>query len=136
MSEPAAKPDDPMRIIKILSLGFAVFTVVLTIVFFGWWAMKDWLVFGGEDFDRVRWATAAPTPDEPCYRGSMAFDLKQRILPRGVSRQQTMMLLGRPDWEDESQTEYDLGHCLWDTHGLRLYFNAQNQLVYTRIVQH
>lgn len=136
MSEPAVKPDDPMRIIKILSFGFAAFTVILTIVFFGWWAMKDRLVFGDEEFDRVKWITAAPTAENRCYRGGMAFDLKQRVLARGVTRNQTMMLLGRPDWEDGNQTEYDLGHCLWDTHGLRLYFNDQDQLVYTRIVQH
>jgi hypothetical protein len=125
-----------MRILKILSFGFAAFTVIVTIVFFGWWAMKDRLVFGGEEFDRVRWATAVPTAEERCYRGDMANDLKQRVLARGMPRNATMMLLGRPDWEDANQTEYDLGHCLWDTHGLRLYFNDRNQLVYTRIVQH
>jgi len=136
MTEPTDTTDGSMRILKILSFGFAAFTVILTIVFFGWWAMKDSLVFGGEEFDRVRWATAAPTAEERCYRGDMANDLKQRVLARGMPRGATMMLLGRPDWEDANQTEYDLGHCLWDTHGLRLYFNEQDLLVYTRIVQH
>ena len=135
-SVPEDTSHDSMRIVKILCFGFAAFTVILTIVFFGWWAMKDWLVFGDAQFDRVRWASAAPTAEEPCYRGDMAHDLKQRVLARGMSRDATMMLLGRPDWEDGNQTEYDLGHCLWDTHGIRLYFNDNNQLVYTRIVQH
>lgn len=136
MAESTQNADDSLRIIKILSIGFAVFTVLLTIVFFSWWAMKDWLVFGDEEFDRVRWITAMPTADEPCYRGGMAHDLKQRILGRGMPRGATQALLGRPNWEDATQTEYDLGHCLWDTHGLRLFFNDQDQLIYTRIVQH
>lgn len=139
MNEPTETPESTagsMRIIKILSFGFAAFTVILTIVFFGWWAMKDQLVFGDSKFDPVRWATAAPTPEERCYRGDMANHLKQEVLTRGMTRNATMMLLGRPDWEDDNQTEYDLGHCLWDTHGLRLYFNDDDLLVYTRIVQH
>src|SRR5690606_682754 len=136
MAESTQGADDSLRIIKILSVGFAVFTVLLTIVFFSWWAMKDWLVFGDEEFDRVRWITAMPTKDQPCYRGGMAHDLKQRVLARGTPRNATQALLGRPDWEDATQTEYDLGHCLWDTHGLRLYFNDQDCLIYTRIVQH
>ncbi|HZV99433.1 MAG TPA: hypothetical protein VFF74_10635 [Methylophilaceae bacterium] len=136
MTEPTETIDGSMRIVKILCFGFAAFTVVVTIVFFGWWAMKDMLVFGGAEFDRVRWATAAPTAEERCYRGDMAHHLKQEVLARGMTRTATMMLLGRPDWEDANQTEYDLGHCLWDTHGLRLYFNDDDLLVYTRIVQH
>lgn len=136
MSEPTATTDDSMRIVRILCFGFAAFTVIVTIVFFVWWAMKDRLVFGGAEFDRVRWATAAPTAAERCYRGDMANHLKQQVLARGMTRNATMMLLGRPDWEDANQTEYDLGHCLWDTHGLRLYFNENDLLVYSRIVQH
>jgi hypothetical protein len=97
---------------------------------------KDKLVFGDSKFDRVRWATAAPTADEKCYRGDMAYDLQQHVLAPGMPRPVSMMLLGRPDWEDGNQTEYDLGLCLWDTHGLRLYFNEQDLLVHTRIVQH
>jgi hypothetical protein len=45
-------------------------------------------------------------------------------------------MLGRPDWEEDRQIEYDLGHCLWDTHGLRLYFNDEDKLIQSRIVQH
>lgn len=136
MAEPTQDADGSLRILKILSIGFAVFTVLLTIVFFSWWAMKDRLVFGEEKFDRVKWVTALPTTDEPCYRGAMAYDLKQRVLARGTPRGPIEALLGRPDWEDATQTEYDLGQCLWDTHGLRLYFNDQDRLIYTRIVQH
>ncbi|HEU4709733.1 MAG TPA: hypothetical protein VFS17_10505 [Methylophilaceae bacterium] len=136
MTELVEKTDDPMRIIKFLCLGFAVFTVLLTIGFFGWWSMKDQLVFGDAKFDRVRWATAAPSSEKPCYRGDMAYDLTRHVLAPGMPKQVSMMLLGRPDWDDGSETEYDLGMCLWDTHGLRLFFNDQGQLTHTRIVQH
>jgi hypothetical protein len=125
-----------MKTIKIVCLVFSVVAVLITIVFFCWWAMKDRIVFGGESFNQIRWITAAPTPEEPCYRGAMAYDLQQHFLVKGMPRQTATVLLGRPTWEDFAEIEYDLGHCLWDVHGLRLYFDAQDKLVHSRIVQH
>jgi hypothetical protein len=98
--------------------------------------MKDYLVFGESRFDQVRWITAKPGPDNPCFRGDMAFDLKQRVLLRGMPRDVVTILLGRPTWEDHGQLEYELGNCLWREHGLRLYFDDEGRLIQSRIVQH
>lgn len=125
-----------MKAIKILCVAFSGITVLVTIVFFGWWAMKDRYVFSGETFDQIRWITAAATSENACFRGAMAYDIQQRLLVKGMSRQAATVLLGRPTWEDPSQIEYDLGYCLWDIHGLRLYFDLQNNLIHSRIVQH
>jgi hypothetical protein len=46
------------------------------------------------------------------------------------------MQLGRPSWEESTQIEYDLGVCLWVVHGLRLYFDPQERLMHSAIVQH
>ena len=125
-----------MKAIKILCVALSLITVLITIVFFGWWASKDYWVFGDERFDQVKWITASPTADKRCHRGDMAHDLRSRLLLTGMPRQFALAMLGRPDWEEERQIEYDLGHCLWDTHGLRLYFNAEDKLIQSRIVQH
>ena len=125
-----------MKAIKILCVALSLITLLITIVFFGWWAMKDYLVFGDDRFDQVRWITAVPTADNRCHRGDMAHDLQSRLLLKGMPRSFALVMLGRPDWEDYNQIEYDLGHCLWDTHGLRLYFNNDDKLIQSRIVQH
>lgn len=125
-----------MKAIKILSVALSLITVLITIVFFGWWATKDYWVFGDERFDQVKWITASPTPENRCHRGDMAHDLQSRLLLAGMPRQFALAMLGRPDWEEDRQIEYDLGHCLWDTHGLRLYFNDEDKLIQSRIVQH
>jgi hypothetical protein len=66
----------------------------------------------------------------------MAQDLKQRVLLRGMPRQSATILLGRPTWEDHGQIEYELGTCLWREYGLRLYFDENDRLIRSRIVQH
>lgn len=125
-----------MKAIKIICLIAAILVVVISLMFFGWWAMKDYFVFGDDRFDQVRWITAQPTKEEPCYRGDMAFDLKQRVLLRGMPMTTATILLGRPTWEDFGQIEYELGTCLWREHGLRLYFDENDRLIRSRIVQH
>ena len=128
--------DDSLSFIKWLTVAVAVFSFVASIAFFTWWAMKDYFVFGGQSFDQVKWITAKQTADNRCHRGDMAYDLKESVLKQGMTREATTILLGRPTWEDDTHAEYDLGHCLWDTHGLYLFFNPQQQLLYARIAQH
>lgn len=125
-----------MKTIKILSVIAAILVFTTSVIFFGWWAMKDYFVFGDSRFDQVSWVTAQPSDAKPCYRGDMAFDLKQRVLLRGMPRNIATILLGRPTWEDHGQIEYELGYCLWREHGLRLYFDDNDRLIRSRIVQH
>jgi hypothetical protein len=126
--------EKPQKLLTGLAIAFAVFTLLVTIVFFGWWAFKERLVFGDEPFDAVLWMN--PAPAHPCERGDMVLDIKRRLLKPGMTKSEVMMQLGRPSWEETTQIEYDLGVCLWVVHGLRLYFDQQERLVHSAIVQH
>ena len=131
----AQSPEAPLRLLKWLAIGFGAITLVITIVFFTWWIMKDRFIFGDDKFDTVRWM-AVSKGQETCDRGDMVLDVKNRVLHRGMSRTDATVLLGRPAWEDAHQFEYELGVCLWVIHGLRLYFDDQGRLTHSLIVQH
>ena len=126
--------DKPDRLLIQLSIGFAALTVLITLVFFAWWSMKEQFMFGDEPFDAVRWMQAQHTTQ--CERGEMVRDIQQNFLSPGMPRAVVTTRLGRPDWEDGQQLEYELGTCLWVVHGLRLYFDPQGLLVHHAIVQH
>jgi hypothetical protein len=125
-----------MKLIRWASIALAVFTLVLTIVFFMWWAAKDRIVFGDEKFDQIGWMQGVATIQEECKRGDMAYDLQQNILKRGAQRLAVNALLGRPNYEDASTIEYDLGKCMHVYHGLRIYFDENNLLIHSRISSH
>ncbi len=129
-----------MRRIQLASVACFVVALVVTVVFFGWWALKDRIVFGHEKFNQVAWITSTPEMAKTCHRGDMAYDLQQNVLFTGMSRQQATVLLGRPTWDDRletgSQIEYDLGTCMHVIHGIRLFFDEHDQLTHSRIVQH
>lgn len=125
-----------MKLIKWLSLGFAAFTVVLTVVFFAWWIMKDRIAFGSEKFDQVKWMQAASTIQTECKRGDMAYDLQQHVLALGSPKEMIEVLLGRPSYEEGRSVEYDLGMCMHVYHGLLIYFDENNRLINSRISSH
>ena len=125
-----------MKLINWLSIGLAAFTVVLTVVFFGWWVMKDRIAFGSEKFDQVKWMQAASTIETECKRGDMAYDLQQHVLGIGAQKQAVAVLLGRPSYEDARSVEYDLGKCMHVYHGLLIYFDENNRLMNSRISSH
>ncbi len=125
-----------MKLIKWLSLGFAAFTVVLTVVFFAWWIMKDRIAFGSEKFDQVKWMQAASTIQTECKRGDMAYDLQQHVLALGLPKEMIEVLLGRPSYEEGRSMEYDLGKCMHVYHGLLIYFDENNRLINSRISSH
>ncbi len=124
----------PLNIFVVAAVAFAVFTLAVTVAFFGWWAMKDRFIFGHDKFDQVRWMAPAAS-SRPCDRGDMVLDL-QRLLRPGLSKSEATVLLGRPAWEDAGQLEYELGVCQWVVHGLRLYFDRDGRLTHTAVVQH
>jgi hypothetical protein len=124
----------PQKLLTGLAIGFAVMTLIITIVFFSWWIFKERVMFDDQPFDAVRWMN--PEPSHACERGDMVLDVKRRLLRPGMSKADVMVQLGRPTWEDATQIEYDLGVCLWVVHGLRLYFDPSERLTHTAIVQH
>ena len=128
--------NDVTRIFMTITWISAVVALVATIAFFTWWGMKDRIEFGDEKFDQVAWITASSSADKTCHRGDMAYDLQQHVLQVGITREAATSLLGRPNWEEAGQMEYDLGSCMHVIHGLRLFFNENNQLTHSRIVQH
>ena len=128
--------NDITRIFVIIAWVSAILASLATIAFFGWWAMKDRLEFGHDQFNKIAWITASSSPEKTCHRGDMAYDLEQNVLETGMSREEATSLLGRPTWEEAGQMEYDLGNCMHVIHGLRLFFNENNQLTHSRIVQH
>jgi hypothetical protein len=125
-----------MKLIKWSSIAFAVFTVVLTIVFFAWWAMKDSIMFGSEKFDQTKWMQSAASIEKDCKRGDMAYDLQKNVLGKGAPRNSVNLLLGRPSYEDGNAMEYDLGKCMHVYHGLLLFFDENNRLINSRISSH
>lgn len=125
-----------MKLIQWLSIALAAFTVVLTVVFFSWWAMKDSIVFGDEKFDQVKWMQHAATIETECKRGDMAYDLQQRVLGRGLPKEAVALILGRPSYEDAVSVEYDLGKCMHVYHGLLIFFDENDRLVNSRISSH
>ncbi len=129
-----------MKLINISSIALAVFTVLLTIVFFTWWAFKDKVVFGAEKFDQTKWMQYVSTIEQECKRGDMAYDLQQNILIKGAPKEAVMALLGRPSIEEVNEKtnaiEYDLGKCMHVYHGLLIFFDANNRLTQSRISSH
>ena len=124
----------PQNLLTGLAIGFAVMTLIITIVFFSWWIFKERVMFDDQPFDAVRWMN--PEPSHSCERGDMVLDVKRRLLRPGMTKSDVMVQLGRPTWEEAREIEYDLGVCLWVVHGLRLYFDPSERLVHTAIVQH
>lgn len=127
--------ESSLRLVKWVVVAFTVFTVVLSIVFFVWWSMKDRFIFGEALFDPVRWMAAA-TVHDTCDRGEMVLDVQKRVLKRGMSKSEVTVLLGRPAWEEENQYEYELGVCMWVVHGLRVFFDKDGRLIHSAIIQH
>lgn len=125
-----------MKLIKYATAALVIFTILLTIVFFIWWAFKDQFVFNGEPFDQAKWIQLAPNTKNECKRGDMAYDLQQNILTKGVQREAVTALLGRPAFEEKNAIEYDLGKCMHVYHGLLIFFDENNRLISSRISSH
>lgn len=125
-----------MKLINIASIALAIFTLILTIVFFIWWANKDEFVFGSERFDQTKWMQYAETLQKDCRRGDLAYDLQKNILLPGAQKQAVMALLGRPSFEDKNAIEYDLGKCMHVYHGLLINFDNNDRLINSRISSH
>lgn len=122
--------------LKWLAIGFALLTLLITLVFFAWWSMKERFMFGHQRFDPVRWMAPAHQQSSECQRGEMALDIQQRLLHPGMRKSEVALMLGRPAWEEAGQVEYELGNCLFVIHGLRLFFDADGRLIHSAIVQH
>jgi len=58
------KENDITRIFVIIAWVSAILAALATIAFFGWWAMKDRLEFGHDQFNKIAWITASSSPEK------------------------------------------------------------------------
>jgi outer membrane protein assembly factor BamE (lipoprotein component of BamABCDE complex) len=97
-------------------------------------------VFSADEFDQNVWLAKVPDQlDSTCYRGSMATDIRERIISVGMSKQQVQAVLGNPDHDTPSESRYVLGMCSGmgiDYDDLHIYFNSNGTVVSTKIIQH
>ncbi|MES2674590.1 MAG: outer membrane protein assembly factor BamE [Pseudomonadota bacterium] len=104
-------------IIKFL-IGFSllIFAAVLA---FWWWASKG--IYSTSKFNPEVWFAKQTNESEMgCYRGSMAFDVRDNLLVNGMSKEKVVSLLGAPDLSKDSEYQYVLGICS----GLRIDYDV------------
>ena len=107
------------------------------IMIFSWWTSKA--SFSTSKFDPVIWHAKQTNETEAnCYRGGMAFDIRDRILESGMSKNKVSSILGSPDSSSDSEFQYSLGMCSGlgiDYDFLHVYFKEGN-LINAVVYQH
>ena len=124
-----------IELIKVLG----VITIAMSVLFGGcvWWMSKG--VFSTSKFDQKTWL--APVSDMEslhCYRGSMAFDIRDNIIKTGMSKDSVKSLLGDPPSSSENEYVYDLGSCSgigMDIDSLHIYF-SNGAVTQAKVIQH
>jgi outer membrane protein assembly factor BamE (lipoprotein component of BamABCDE complex) len=93
--------------------------------------------FNRRPFDREVWFSSARTGFDDCIRGAMAGDVQNRIIKKGMSKQDVLNKLGPPDSYHSDSIEYILGMCdPIDPYGLNIFIGADGKVTNTEIVQH
>jgi len=123
----------------LLKFLVAVFgTLALFYAGFNWWTHGG--VFSTARFDQTQWLAKVPEQlDSTCYRGNMAYDIRDRVLRSGMAAQQVLGLLGRPDFHSPAEFRYVLGMCSglgFDYDDLHVFFNPQGRVERVQIIQH
>lgn len=117
-------------------IGFFLFISVAVFVFW-WWASKG--TFSTSKFDPEVWFAKQTNESEMgCYRGGMAFDIRDTILVNGMPQEKVASLLGAPDSSKDSEYQYILGMCSGfrvDYDVLHVYFK-DGSLVNAEVYQH
>jgi hypothetical protein len=129
--------------VSLVRIGkFAIVLLLILITAYAIWSY--WLFRGGvfstSTFDPSAWQVQQTNDtDATCFRGSMANDIKNRVLKPGASRAAVKDLLGQPDNESSEKFEYNLGMCSGlgiDFDSLNIYFDERGVIVNAAIVQH
>ncbi|MGD9889152.1 MAG: hypothetical protein AB7S56_07815 [Halothiobacillaceae bacterium] len=128
------------QIIKVVAIAFAAFLFISGVLLgaFVWWSSVG--VFSTEKFNHSKWlAPVSDAQDVTCYRGGMAIDIRHRLLVHEQTKQFVKSLLGKPDFESETEYRYILGMCSgigMDYDDLHIYFDNQGKITGTEIIQH
>lgn len=97
--------------------------------------IDDYRTFGTERFNSAAWKRKPTSAEQgQCYRGGMAYDVKNNALRTGMSQAAVEELLGPPD---TASGGYKLGLCsAWDMYSLELRYDLNGRLLSSHIVQH
>ena len=106
----------------LLFAGFCgyVFFALTNNVYNDWW------------FDEAIWKNQPKTTSDRDNRMYMSEDLQQRILKKGMTRQQIRALLGRPDAQDFAQNKKSLYYHLgsdWHLVLLEIEFDKHDKML-------
>jgi hypothetical protein len=125
-----------LHVFTIVVIIFVLIAVILSSALF-WWSSKG--VFSTSQFDPQVWYSKQTNESSTtCYRGSMAFDIRDNVLLKGMEKEQVLFKLGRPDSKRENEYQYTLGMCSgfqMDYDVLHIYFE-NGKLSYAKIFQH
>ena len=95
--------------------------------------------FNDLSFNREIWRSA-DGQNPRCPRGQMIYDLQTKYLSKGMTRDEVIRLLGKPDFESANQINYMIG--FWtgfmkiDIDTFDLHFDRNNKLMSAQVVNH
>src|SRR3954447_16058235 len=88
----------------------ALASVAAACILAGWYMTRG--VFSSSRFDERVWlARLTEKSDSTCYRGGMAKDVALRVIRVGMSHEEVLARLGRPDSSNPKELLYLLGAC-------------------------
>lgn len=120
---------------KAVVIFVLIVAIILSALF--WWVSKG--VFSTSEFDPQVWFSMQTNEsDATCYRGSMAFDIRDNVLFKGMEKEQVSFKLGHPDSKRENEYRYTLGMCSgfqMDYDVLHVYFE-NGKLSDAKVYQH
>lgn len=110
------------------TIGKVALVVVISVIFFvgivvgtvsWWWISDDNEKFSLAKFDREEWLKNDGIGK--CIRGAMYDDLTNNHLKKGMTKDEVLELIGKPDYgrvyhsfyRDKKCYEYNMGSCKW-----------------------
>lgn len=136
------------RVFKIIGISAGILAGIIVFLYALFWVFAFFVVFNNpldnpfnnKDFDKTTWAQFDNNYDPDNPRGKMYEDLIENHLSKGMSKEEVINLLGKPDFESEEYfLSYNLG--MWsggrmDYDSLDLKFNRDGKLSEFYRVQH
>lgn len=109
---------------------------IVLLVTFNYWVVIG--PYGVEQFDRNIWFTKQTNKtDTYCFRGALANDVNYRLIREGMTKENIIEMLGKPDENEINHIEYNLGYCSpLDYNGLIVYFDNSGKVRDAHNVQH
>ena len=121
--------------------GILAILGVVTVAIFGY-IFYDLInnPFNDRKFNATEWKEFHESHDYDNPRGTMAYHLRDKVLTKGMKRNEVKAILGEPDYsEGRNVLKYNLG--MWsgfriDYDSFDIYFDTTEKLTHIEIVQH